>query len=135
MLQYHVDPFNFPHKSRIRSFRTRYLAYYHSGMSGDAVSVRSRDGFETSHGRPGYRQSTATSIDYTFPASWLQISVHQHRKNGEKTYPFTGYNLFCARVHNVYRQATNAGKWQNFAAGIGTGSGVSYASKPGCCPT
>jgi len=39
---------NFPHKSRMRSFRTRYLAYHYLEC-GDSVSVGSRDGFETSH--------------------------------------------------------------------------------------
>jgi hypothetical protein len=33
------------------------------------------------------------------------------------------------RIHHVYRKAVLAGKWQNFAAGIGTGA--AYASLHG----
>jgi hypothetical protein len=65
--------------------------------------------------------------------------------NREKAYPFDGihflHNLPSAhlphedvgiirrKAHNFYRMAVHAGKWQNFAAGIGTGA--AYASLHG----
>ena len=69
--------------------------------------------------------NTATAIlgNIFVHARNISGSRFQHRKDEEKTYPFYGIQSLLLKVS---RQATNAGKWQNFAAGIGT---VSYASK------